>query len=109
MKKKLNVPDCPPGYSWDDQWPNESYDDYETRLNPVWTKENVQNARSGFKVFEELGLKAPRGRGRPTLSEAEKKKRVTIMLDQDVIAHFKKGGKGWQTRANAALRKAAGL
>ena len=31
------------------------------------------------------------------------------MLDPDVIEHFKAGGKGWQTRVNAALRKAAGL
>ena len=31
------------------------------------------------------------------------------MLDPDVIAHFKATGKGWQTRINAALRKAAGL
>jgi uncharacterized protein (DUF4415 family) len=31
------------------------------------------------------------------------------MLDPDVIAHFKAGGRGWQTRVNAALRKAAGL
>ena len=60
------------------------------------------------KLEEQTGLEFPR-RGRPALTEEEKKKRVTIMLDQDVIAHFKKGGKGWQTRANAALRKAAGL
>jgi uncharacterized protein (DUF4415 family) len=31
------------------------------------------------------------------------------MLDPDVIEHFKAEGKGWQTRVNAALRKAAGL
>ena len=32
-----------------------------------------------------------------------------MLLDPDVVAFFKKGGRGWQTRANAALRKAAGL
>ena len=47
--------------------------------------------------------------GRPTKPEAERKQRVTIMLDKDVIQHFKKDGKGWQTRANEALRKSAGL
>jgi uncharacterized protein (DUF4415 family) len=31
------------------------------------------------------------------------------MLDPDVIARFKAGGRGWQTRINAVLRKAAGL
>lgn len=34
---------------------------------------------------------------------------VHIKLDPDVIAHFKADGGGWQTRVNAALRKAAGL
>ena len=48
-------------------------------------------------------------RGRPTKAEADRKQRVTIMLDKDVIAHFKQDGRGWQSRANAALRKAAGL
>lgn len=48
-------------------------------------------------------------RGRPPMDESARKQRVTIMLDPDVIAHFKEDGPGWQTRANAALRKAAGL
>jgi uncharacterized protein (DUF4415 family) len=47
--------------------------------------------------------------GRPQLPEQDRKRRVTIMLDPDVIEHFKAGGKGWQTRMNAALRRAAGL
>jgi uncharacterized protein (DUF4415 family) len=32
-----------------------------------------------------------------------------MFLDPDVVAHLKQGGRGWQTRANAALRKALGL
>ncbi len=47
--------------------------------------------------------------GRPALPDSARKRRVTIMLDPDVIEHFKAEGKGWQTRVNAALRKAAGL
>ena len=31
---------------------------------------------------------------------------TTIRLDADVLEHFKRGGKGWQTRMNEALRKA---
>ena len=73
-------------------------------LGDAWFAE----ARPALEVFEELGPEAPK-RGRPPLPAAERKKRVTIMLDREVIEHFKKGGKGWQTRANAALRKAAGL
>ncbi len=47
--------------------------------------------------------------GRPPLPEAERKKRVTLHLDPDVIERLKADGKGWQTRANAALRKALGI
>ena len=35
---------------------------------------------------------------------------ATILhLDPDVLAAFRAGGPGWQSRINAALRKAAGL
>ncbi len=47
--------------------------------------------------------------GRPPLPESEKKQRVTIYLDRDVVERLKQDGKGWQTRANAKLRKALGL
>lgn len=45
--------------------------------------------------------------GRPR--KAEPKEAVSIRLDPDVVAHFRAGGPGWQSRINAALRKAAGL
>lgn len=49
-------------------------------------------------------------RGRPLLPDTEKKQQVTILLDPDIIKHFKAGNpKGWQTRINEALRKVAGL
>jgi uncharacterized protein (DUF4415 family) len=45
--------------------------------------------------------------GRPL---AERRKILaTIRLDEDVITHFRAQGPGWQTRVNAALRKASGL
>ena len=47
--------------------------------------------------------------GRPPLPTGQKKQQVTMLLDPDVVAYFKQGGKGWQTRVNEALRKAAGL
>lgn len=46
-------------------------------------------------------------RGRPPADDP--KQAVSIRLDGDVIAHFKKGGPGWQSRINAALRKQAKL
>ena len=84
--------------------PNPFKIDKETA--PLTDKE-LAKARPGKEVLAELGIMAPRGR--PFLPEGERKKRVTIMLDQDVIEYFKKDGSGWQTRANAALRRAVGL
>jgi uncharacterized protein (DUF4415 family) len=49
------------------------------------------------------------GSGRPALPEADRKTRVTLYLDPDVLARLKADGKGWQTRANAALRRALGI
>lgn len=48
-------------------------------------------------------------RGRPPLPRDERKRRVTMMLDPDVIERLKADGKGWQTRANALLREALGV
>lgn len=46
-----------------------------------------------------------RGRPKAPLTKTS----TTLRLDPDVIAHFKAQGPGWQSRINAALRKAAGL
>ena len=51
--------------------------------------------------------KVPFTRGRPLA--AVTKTSVTLRLDSDVLAIFRATGKGWQSRMNAALRKAAGL
>ena len=47
--------------------------------------------------------------GRPPLPPEARKQRVTMYLDPDVLARLKAEGKGWQTRANAQLRKGLGL
>jgi uncharacterized protein (DUF4415 family) len=51
--------------------------------------------------------KAPVQCGRP--KAAAPKVSTTIRLDPDVLEAFKAEGAGWQSRINAALRKAAGL
>lgn len=43
-------------------------------------------------------------RGRPPSADA--KKLVSLRLSPEVIAHFKAGGPGWQTRINETLVKA---
>lgn len=51
------------------------------------------------------GVPIPRGRPK----SAAPKNAVSLRLDPDVIAHFRRGGRGWQSRINAALRKVAKL
>ena len=51
--------------------------------------------------------KAPVQRGRP--KSAAPKVSATLRLDPDVLDSFRATGPGWQSRINAALRKAAGL
>ncbi len=46
-------------------------------------------------------------RGRP--SSPNRKQPVSLRLDPDVLTHFRRSGRGWQSRINAALRKAAKL
>lgn len=57
--------------------------------------------------WQERFAKAPVVRGRPRSSSP--KVSTTIRLDAEVLARFKEGGPGWQTRINEALRKAVGL
>lgn len=47
--------------------------------------------------------RAARRAGRPVGSDKE---RITIRLDNDVLARFRATGPGWQTRINDALRAA---
>jgi uncharacterized protein (DUF4415 family) len=51
------------------------------------------------------GVPIPRGRPKST----NPKEHVNMRLDRDVLAHFRAGGPGWQSRINAALRKVAKL
>jgi len=51
------------------------------------------------------GVPIPRGRPKSVAP----KNAVSLRLDPDVIAHFRRGGRGWQSRINAALRKVAKL
>jgi uncharacterized protein (DUF4415 family) len=66
-------------------WNGEDEDD-----RPL-THEEMQ---SGIETYR-------RQRGRPTGSDKES---TTIRFDRDVLAAFRAGGPGWQTRMNAALR-----
>jgi len=79
--------------------PNPYLIDYETM--PL-TDEEVKQLRPAREVFAELGIPMPKGR--PPVENP--KRQVTLRLDAEVIEHFKKGGKGWQTRINDTLAAA---
>jgi len=59
-------------------------------------------------VWHRGGKPMPHGpRGRP--KSKNPKRPVSLRLDPDVLAHFRRSGRGWQTRINIVLRKAAKL
>lgn len=79
----------------------------EVSDNPEWTEEDFKLARPFREVFPELAASIVRNRGRPAADNP--KKQVTLRLDADVIDKYRASGRGWQSRINEDLRKAAGL
>ena len=75
---------------------------------PILTAEIAARAeiREGGKVIRPATGTLTR-MGRPPLGDAAKKQ-VTLRLDSDVVAAFRAGGAGWQSRMNEVLRKAVG-
>lgn len=78
--------------------------------NPPLDDNFFENARPVWDFPELVETLQRHGKlGRPPLPEAARKQRVTLYLDRDIVEALKADGKGWQTRANAALRKALGV
>ena len=69
---------------------------------PEWTDEDWARARPAVEAVPHVVERHLRRRGK---QKAPTKVFVGIRLDADVVAHFREGGKGWQTRLNAALRR----
>jgi len=70
--------------------------------NPEWTKEDFTNAKPFAEVFPELAASIRKDR------EAEQELTrtwVPLRLSGEVIAKYKAGGAGWQSRIDADLRK----
>jgi uncharacterized protein (DUF4415 family) len=52
-------------------------------------------------------IEARRGRGRPVGTvKPDSKQQISIRLDPEVIAHFRRTGPGWQARVNDVLKAA---
>jgi len=78
---------------------------YPTPEEEIAINKGIAADPDTFEATDEQFKTARRGRpfsDNPKLS-------VTLRLDREVVAHFKDGGKGWQSRINATLRKAAGV
>jgi len=73
--------------------------DDSPRLNHDWFER--AEIREGNRLIRRAKV------GRP--KKDAPKEAVNIRLDPDVLAHFRAGGPGWQSRINQALRKAARL
>jgi uncharacterized protein (DUF4415 family) len=70
--------------------------------NPEWTEADFARARPAQAVFSEAEWKAfPRTSRGP--QQSPRKRPVSLRLDPEVVEHFKAGGRGWQSRINAAL------
>jgi uncharacterized protein (DUF4415 family) len=70
------------------------------------TDEMWARARPAVEVAPEIVAAYRRSRGP---QKAPTKQLVSIRLDRDVVAYFRKRGAGWQQRVNETLRKAARL
>lgn len=74
------------------------------------TAEDMRQFRPTSDFPELVALLQKHGKlGRPPLPAHQRKQRVTLHLDPEVLDRLKADGRGWQTRANAALRRALGL
>ncbi len=78
------------------------------------SKEMLAKMRPASEVVPEVVAAHARGElsgNAPRRFRGPQKKttkvQTTIRLDADVVAHFKEGGKGWQSRINTALRETA--
>ncbi len=66
------------------------------------TREDFKSMRPASETHPRIVEAYRRTRGK---QKAPTKEQVTLRLDADVVAHFRKEGDGWQTRLNAALRR----
>jgi uncharacterized protein (DUF4415 family) len=73
--------------------------------NPEWTAQDFKHAKLFRQAFPTLAKKL----GRRGPQKNPTKIAVSLRLTREVVERFKAGGRGWQTRIDEALRKAAGL
>ena len=80
-----------------------SQEDWDAVDSPELSEEMIRSMRPASETHPDFVAAWQRTRGK---QKAPTKQQITIRLDRDVIEHFKKGGRGWQTRLNKVLRDA---
>jgi uncharacterized protein (DUF4415 family) len=75
--------------------------------NPIIDERIFARMRPAAEIAPEIVRRA-RGQRGPQKSKPVKTL-ISLRLDPDVVQHFRRGGRGWQSRINQALRKAAML
>jgi uncharacterized protein (DUF4415 family) len=70
--------------------------------NPEWTEADFARAHGPESLSEHELAAFPRTR---EALERQGKVPISIRLDPEVLAHFRAGGRGWQTRINEMLKR----
>jgi uncharacterized protein (DUF4415 family) len=68
---------------------------------PELTAERLARATAMPELLKRLGLPPLPGRPKAAVTKTP----VNLRLDPEIVAHFKAGGAGWQTRINDVLGK----
>ena len=67
------------------------------------TKADIARMRPATVVVPDIVDAWRRSRGRPP--KAAPKQQITLRLSPEVLAYFRKQGRGWQTRVNEVLSR----
>ena len=89
--------------------PHISQKEWDDAEIPELTAEDFRRMRPAREVLtEQFGAEVAARLLRPRVRPRNpaRKSQVTLRLDAEVLEHFKSGGAGWQTRINAALKRA---
>jgi uncharacterized protein (DUF4415 family) len=83
----------------------ELIDDEIPELDEAW----FRRARPAAEVLppELLAILPKRKPGQRGPQRTPVKKKISLRVDAEVLAHYKATGPGWQSRVNEALKKAA--
>jgi len=73
------------------------------------TRKDIRAMRPAAEVLppELLAILPKRKPGQRGPQRAPVKKKISLRVDAEVLAHYKATGPGWQSRVNEALKKAA--